>query len=114
MAEIDDGETYSPQDLRDWLRQEIRDLTKATELRLKDATDFVTAYAVGEIDAEEAARRLNRYQSRWGDSPIRGQATTEEMSNDEILKQIDASQPPIVREMLRRKASRQSDDDVAR
>jgi hypothetical protein len=99
MAEPDDN-TWTPEDMRQWLQQEIRDLTKATELRVKDATDFVTAYALGKITPEEAEDRLSRYQSRWGDSPIPGVATEENTPNDEILRRLDDGLPPTVKRLL--------------
>jgi len=45
MAKADT--TLTPTDLRQWLNQEVRDVMKAAELRIKDATDFVTLYATG-------------------------------------------------------------------
>ena len=93
-------DVQTPEDMRQWLQQELRDLTKATELRVKDATDFVTAYALGKITAEEAADRLSRYQYRWGDSPIPGVATEENTPNDEILRRLDDGLPPTVKRLL--------------
>ena len=84
MAKPDD-DILTPQDMRDWLQQELRDLTKALELRVKDATDFVTAYAVGEITAEAAMSRLDEYQSRWFE-PIPGVKSDNGMPDTEILR----------------------------
>jgi hypothetical protein len=50
-----------------WLLQEKRDIEKARELRLKEATALVEAYAKGEITAQEADDRLSKYEKRWGD-----------------------------------------------
>ena len=57
--------------MREWLAQEIQDLTKALELRLQDATDFVAAYSAGKISATEVTERRHRYDIRWSD-PIYG------------------------------------------
>jgi len=44
--------------MRGWLTQEVRDLTKAVELRLSDATEFVADYARGVLTPKEADDRL--------------------------------------------------------
>jgi hypothetical protein len=84
----DDHENPTPREMREWLAQEVRDVIKGMELRIKDATDFVTAYAVGEIDAKELERRQRIYTNRWGDA-IPGVFTSEGMSNEEILRKRD-------------------------
>src|ERR1035438_3550884 len=94
------NDDLTPQDMRAWLQQEVRDLTKAFELRLKDATDFVTAYAVGELTPREAKERLGRYQYRWGDSPIPGVSTEESMTTREILRRLDAALPEEVQKSI--------------
>jgi hypothetical protein len=87
MAESDD-DSLTPRDMRQWLQQEVLGVMKAAELRVKDATDFVTAYAVGEITPEQAMERLDRYQSRWQE-PIPGVAVAEGMSDEKILRARD-------------------------
>src|ERR1017187_2242772 len=89
MAKTDD-DLYTPKEMRQWLEREVRDVMKAAELRIKDATDFVTAYAVGEISAKEAAERMARYDDRWRES-ILGVTIEEGMSNQEILRRRDCS-----------------------
>lgn len=84
-------------DMQSWLRREIAELAKATELRLADATDFVTAYAAGRLTAQQAEDRLLRYQDRWGDSPIPGVTLAQGMKDDEILERLDAEVHPDVR-----------------
>jgi hypothetical protein len=96
-------ETLSPEDMRGWLQQELRDLLKATELRIQDATDFVTAYAAGNISEEQMRERRSVYLDRWGDSPIPGVTTHEGMTNAEIIKRIDDALPAAVRESVRRR-----------
>jgi hypothetical protein len=78
----------SPKEMQGWLDREIADITKAMDLRLKDATRFVTAYARGEISADEAAARAYEYSERWGDA-LPGVARSQGMSDEEILKRID-------------------------
>jgi len=88
MAESGDY-SLTPDEMRDWLLQEVRDLTKAVDLRMRDATEFVTAYAVGKITQAEAMDRMSRYELRWGDSPIPGVTTNSKMADEEILRLID-------------------------
>jgi hypothetical protein len=104
MEESDDT-TLTPDEMRDWLRQEIRDLTKAFELRINDATDFVTSYALGEITASDASNRLSAYQHRWGDSPISGVTVRDNMSNSEILRKQEEAIPSAVRVLSKRRSS---------
>ena len=82
-------DTLTRDEMRSWLEQEVRDLTKATELRLRDATDFVLAYALGKITGKEAMERLSIYGSRWGDSPIPGVYTDKSMTDDEIIRRLE-------------------------
>jgi hypothetical protein len=78
----------TPQDMQDWLYQEIRDCTKALDLRLRDATDFVAAYASGKLSAEETASRLFRYRERWGDA-LCGATAGDNSKDDDIISAID-------------------------
>jgi hypothetical protein len=48
----DDQNTLSASEMRSWLTQEVRDLPKALELRVQEASAIVTAYAAGEISAK--------------------------------------------------------------
>ena len=105
MTEPDDS-SLTPEDMRGWLKQEVRDLLKAMELRIQDATEFVTAYAVGEISEQEVRNRHSIYQYRWGDSPIPGVMTGEGMTNAEILKRLDDALPAVVRESIKRRSGK--------
>jgi hypothetical protein len=92
----------TPEEMKAWLHHHIEDLSKAMELQMHDAIDFVTAYALGKLTPEEADRRLDRYQTRWGDSPIPGVSSYAGLTNDEIEKRIDAALPPFSRQYLSR------------
>jgi hypothetical protein len=106
MAKSDD-DRLTPEDMVGWLQQEIRDLSKATELRIKDATDFVTAYALGRITEEEMHNRRMAYLYRWGEDPIPGVVVQEGMTNEEVIKRLDAALPKTVRESVRRLLAKQ-------
>jgi len=88
MAEPD-VEMLTPEDLRKWHRREIEDLTKAMELRLKDAADFVEGYSSSRLSAEEANARFHNYSNRWGESPLEGIGSLDKMTNSGILERID-------------------------
>jgi hypothetical protein len=87
MAESDDT-TLTPGEMCAWLAQEVGDLTRALELRMRDATDFVTAYTLGKITATEAMGRYRSYYSRW-DEPIPGIASDKSMTDDDIIRRLD-------------------------
>ena len=89
MADHDQSEDHlSPQEMRDWLAQEIKDSAKAHELRVKEARAFVTAYASGEITGEEAMRRMHQYDRRWGEA-LYGAMSRDDATDKSILEQID-------------------------
>jgi hypothetical protein len=78
----------SPQDMRSWMRQEIRDAAKAYELRVRDLTEFVTAYALGEITAQQADERNWQYHVRWGEA-LPGICATDSVTDEQILAAVD-------------------------
>jgi hypothetical protein len=92
-------EYLSPHNLRQWLRQEKADLAKATELRLKDATEFVTAYGAGQITPQEADQRFREYNRRWYEA-LPGTHATRSASDAEILAMIDEAKHPDFVERL--------------
>ena len=87
------NDTLTPEDMQQWLEQELRDLTKALELRVQDATELVTAYAVGKLTPREATARFLRYSARWGDA-ILGVRVESGLTNDEILRRLDEKNLP--------------------
>jgi hypothetical protein len=87
MAESGNDD-LTPQEMRNWLRQELRDVTKAAELRTNDAVDFVAAYSDGQLTQQQAMERFHTYTTRWGDA-IRGVVTDPEMKDGEILARLD-------------------------
>lgn len=80
----------SPREMEGWLQREISDAAKALELRVRDATQLVTAYSRGELSVQEAEEQSQRYSSRWGEA-IPGVARSLGMSDEQILKQMDDS-----------------------
>ena len=83
---VDDPLT--PTEMLDWLRREASDVSKAAEMRIREATHLATAYAMGEINSQEAMERHNAYARRWGDA-IRGVGTSEGKTEKQIRKEMD-------------------------
>jgi hypothetical protein len=75
-------------EMQGWLKEEIRDIEKARELRIKEATDFVDAYASGKLSQAEAMERLFKYDRRWGEA-LFGTSAAEGMTDEAILLAID-------------------------
>lgn len=64
MAEED----LTPDEARAWLRQETDILNRAHQLRIKDATVLVEAYAQGKISFEDFAEQHGEYMDTWGET----------------------------------------------
>ncbi len=87
MAE-EQPDYLSAEDMRIWLGQEIKDAAKAFELRLREATEFATAYALGKLTPKEADERHSRYYHRWGEA-LPGISASETVTDADILAAID-------------------------
>jgi hypothetical protein len=100
MADQNDAEDHlSPQELRRWLGEELRDLAKAFQLRASEATSFVTAYALGEISPAEAAERLELYDKRWGEA-LPGTIASPDKTDEQIIAAIDRTREQQFRQKL--------------
>lgn len=93
VERTEEQENLSPQDVREWFHQEVADLSKALELRLKESSELVTAYTSGKISPEEAGKRFLRYNRRWGEA-LPGTHAGKGVSDDQILKAIDEVRDP--------------------
>jgi hypothetical protein len=87
--EADESTHLSVKEMRGWLDQEIKDSLKACELRVKEATALVTAYAMGELTPRGASERLTQYEDRWGEA-LPGTTATSHMTDEAITAKIDA------------------------
>jgi hypothetical protein len=85
----DDSMHLSVKEMQGWLNQEIRDSLKACELRVKEASALVTAYAMGELTPQMANERLRMYEDRWGEA-LSGTTATSHMTDEAITAKIDA------------------------
>jgi hypothetical protein len=89
----EEADFLSPKAMQGWLEREIADIARAAELRIKDATRFVNAYARGELSADEAAEQSFKYADRWGEA-LPGILRSGRLNDDEILKRIDETRDP--------------------
>ena len=94
----------TPQEIRNWLLQELRDSAKAHELRTKEATELATAYALGELSPAQANEMFLQYNDRWGETLPKTHAF-KGATDDQILASIDKAQgdhhaPRILREKV--------------
>jgi hypothetical protein len=91
-------------ELIEWYTYEVEDITRAAQLRIKDATALLSACANREISLEEAAHRIfSEYDERWRDIFPDGVNRTRDMSNEEIYKAMrDAREEAIERDRNRR------------
>lgn len=85
---VDESEFPPPPGMQRWLEREISDIRKAAELRIKEATEFVDAYARGELSVNDAAHCSYEYENRWGEV-LPGGFHCQGLSDQQILATID-------------------------
>lgn len=88
-GQVDHSDFPDPKGMQGWLENEIADIHKASELRIKEATRFVNEYARGEISRDEAAERSYEYVTRWGDTWLPGVMSSKGMNDEEILRRMN-------------------------
>lgn len=69
------------------MRQEIADIEKAGELRVKELKELARAYSAGDISPEQADALHSRYHERWGEV-LPGASTGPGVSDERILEQV--------------------------
>src|SRR5580704_9614515 len=84
----DKPDYLSPKEMRDWALQELRDSTKAHELRVQSATQIATAYALGELTPDQAHERMFQHDHRWGEA-IPGTHAFPASTDEQLLASID-------------------------
>jgi hypothetical protein len=97
----------SSKDVQKWLLQEIMDSTKAHELRVRDAAEFATAYALGELTPAQAHERFLQHDHRWGEA-FPGTHAFRDSTDEQLLAAIDRARgdlslPRHVREEIERR-----------
>lgn len=105
-SQVDHSDFPDPKGMQNWLEREVADIQRASELRIKDAKNFVDAYARGEISSDEAAQRSSEYADRWGDA-IPGVMSSRGLSDEEILTRLNearAKQGVLGKHILKRRS----------
>jgi hypothetical protein len=91
MPTLDDSDIplhLSVEEMNAWLDQETKDVKRASEMRLKEATEIASSYAAGKLTPEEATQRLDQYEARWGEA-LGGAAASDSVTDAQILDQMD-------------------------
>jgi hypothetical protein len=104
-----DEDTVSVKEMRSALEEETRAVMKAADLRIRELTQIVHAYASGELAPTDATGQFMKHLDKWGD-PIPGvvrviqYATDEEIMADmnkafgehtaRLLNSVDAAAKP--------------------
>jgi hypothetical protein len=88
--EPDESMHLSVKEMQSWLNQEIMDSLKACELRVREATALVTAYAMGELTPQAANDRLTMYEDRWGEA-LPGATAASHITDEAITAKVDAA-----------------------
>jgi hypothetical protein len=87
------GDLLTPAEMLDWLGDEIRTVNRATELRLREASEIAVAYAKGDITPEEANRRFSLHSNQWRDVIHGGLIIPPGgLTDEEIHRSIEESQ----------------------
>jgi hypothetical protein len=85
----------TPDEIRQWAERQIKEATKALELRTKEVTEIAKAYSAGEITPEKADEMHSRYYHRWGEA-LAGVTLGDGMKTDEqLLAEIDKAAGPF-------------------
>ncbi len=84
------GKSRGPsiEDLQQWLTQELRDLEKARELRIKEATGIVDSVVKGKLTPSEGFHLTNEYEDRWGEA-IPGACALPNLTDEQLIARID-------------------------
>ena len=63
----DNESLFSPEEMRDWLKVESRKVRLAADRRIKEATAIVEEYVAGRLTRDEANRRVDEHETKWGE-----------------------------------------------
>lgn len=108
MDDKDSGaDMLTPSEMRGWLKGEIADSAKAFELRIREASELVASYALGELTPAEADERLFAYDKRWGEA-LYGATVGAGASDEAILAAIDKARSQTVASIVQRARQQRS------
>src|ERR1700728_1376389 len=99
------------QETQSWLRQELSDLAKATELRTRQAQALVNDYGAGKISPEAAEQRLSDYTRRWGEA-LPGTHASPSATDEMLLASIDEARKSSFAGRLGSKKTSETETDL--
>ena len=106
MSGSSEEDYLTVKDSKAWLEQELRDLARAHRLRVEEATFLTTEYEAGRLSAREAEEHMAEYIDKWGDSPVPGVATTDNMTDREVFQKMDDHRTKRRADAMRRREAR--------
>lgn len=86
----------TPQEIKQWAQRELRDASRALDLRARELIDLVTAYSAGDITPEKADELYARYQHRWGEAlpgVVQGDIGDPPLTDERILTRMEERNP---------------------
>jgi hypothetical protein len=107
MAEIkpnETDETLSVSEMYKLFEKEVRTVTRAADLRIRDFAHFTTDYAAGKITPEQAMDQYFRHEDKWGDALPGVVRPVQNLSDNEIIEAMEkAAGPYTTREDSKRR-----------
>jgi hypothetical protein len=94
-----DIESFSVRDLNSELADEMREVMKAAQIRIRKLTDLTVAYASGEISPNEAWEAYCQHKDNWGDALPGVTRDIRNLTDEEITAEVERS---FVRDMEQR------------
>lgn len=77
-------------ELLDWHTNEVEEVMRAAQMRLRDSAKVIEDYRRGKIGFDEAAERVMAHETKWGETFPGGiTGNTRGKSDEEINKAID-------------------------
>jgi hypothetical protein len=87
-GELGESRHLSVSQMRNWLSEELRNVLKECELRVREATALTAAYAAGELTPAEAHKRFREYDNRWSEA-LGGVLASSYRTDEELIGAID-------------------------
>ena len=100
------ADTVSVEEMKTYLKDEIREVRRAADLRIREFTDFTNAYAAGELTPEQAMDKFHRHMDKWGDSFPGLMPHDSNLSDAQIIAGMEKGEES---HMTREKARKRSD-----
>lgn len=87
-TETPENPYLTPKDMDQWAQQEMKDVTKAFELRLRELTNLAAEYSAGNTTPKQADEMHSRYYHRWGEA-LPGHSASDGVTDEQLLAAID-------------------------